>query len=248
VAVDLIERSLHCTSRHPWELARLSLFSRVLLRSGFGLHSRSGLLDVGAGDAWFAASLRSRLPLSGPAVCWDTGYSASVQESLSAQHPELAFASRQPDGRFDIVLLLDVLEHIEKDAEFLQRIVARNLSSEGYLLISVPAWPQVFSGHDVRLKHYRRYEPTACRRLVTESGLRIIRSGGAFHSLLLVRAAQKLLRSKRPTAHVGMWKGGPILTSILTKALAADGIFSVAASDIRMEVPGLSWWALCQLT
>ena len=50
----------------------------------------------------------------------------------------------------------------------------------------------LYTKHDEFLGHYRRYRPSALRKLVVAAGLQPVVHGGAFHSLLLVRVAQKL--------------------------------------------------------
>jgi 2-polyprenyl-3-methyl-5-hydroxy-6-metoxy-1,4-benzoquinol methylase len=56
----------------------------------------------------------------------------------------------------NVITMLDVLEHIEDDVEFLKRI--RNVASEDHLiLMSVPACQFLYGEHDRLLHHYRRY-------------------------------------------------------------------------------------------
>ena len=57
---------------------------------------------------------------------------------------------------YDLIVLLDVVEHIEDTSNFFKSI-NKILSKEGYIVISVPAYESLWSEHDVRLKHFRRY-------------------------------------------------------------------------------------------
>ena len=70
----------------------------------------------------------------------------------------LADACKLPyeDLFFDIVVAFDVLEHIENDVKAVSE-VRRVLKNEGLFLITVPAFPVLFSAHDKILAHYRRY-------------------------------------------------------------------------------------------
>lgn len=61
-----------------------------------------------------------------------------------------------PARRFDAILYIDVLEHIEDDAGELRR-VARHLSSGGALIVLSPAHPWLFTPFDTAIGHYRRY-------------------------------------------------------------------------------------------
>jgi hypothetical protein len=120
--MDLSEGSRRPLERHPWEEARFRFFLRVLRRS-LDLDATEAILDVGAGDAWFAEQLvlRTTQPR---VVCWDAGYTSDVLDGDRLPRAErLQFVATRPADRFPLVLLLDVLEHIEHDREFLSEIV-----------------------------------------------------------------------------------------------------------------------------
>jgi hypothetical protein len=249
--MDLSERPTGRASsrRHPWETARFHFFQRLLAEHGA---SPAHLLDAGAGDGWFAHELVASLPATSSVVCWDAYYTEDTLAALRREAgPRLRFTAQRPAQRFDTIMLLDVLEHVEHDTEFLTTLVSDNLETHGTALISVPAWQALFTTHDTRLRHYRRYRPDAVARLVERCGLTILRQGGLFHSLLLPRAAGKLLELLRPpkpdqSPPSLSWSGGPSLTRLVTWALARDGELSFAAERVGVRLPGLSWWALCK--
>ena len=60
------------------------------------------------------------------------------------------------DKSIDSCLLLDVLEHIEDDATFLE-LIHQKLKSGGELLITVPAFNSLWSNEDVYAGHFKRY-------------------------------------------------------------------------------------------
>jgi SAM-dependent methyltransferase len=230
--------------RHPWEVARYEFFRRVL-REGAVDVPGTAILDVGAGDAWFARRLAESAP-GISVLCWDQGYGA---DRVAGTEGALRFSADRPSETFDAVLLLDVLEHVERDAEFLATIVSSNLRPGGAVLFSVPAWQPLFSSHDVRLKHVRRYAPSRAREVLAGAGLEIARSGGLFHSLLPARALQvaaERARLARRQRDAGEWGGPAALTRIVGTALAWDTALSLAASARGWNLPGLSWWALCR--
>lgn len=241
--MDLVEATRGGTQRrHPWETARASFFLRLLADAGC-LKPGVSVLDVGAGDAWFASRLADATPgLS--VTCWDTGYESSGVQL--PDHPSLRFVAAPPAGRFGLALLLDVLEHIEDDASFLRSIVDERLAPGAAVLVSVPAWPRLFSEHDRRLRHHRRYAPAAARALLVRSGLRVERSGGLFHALLLPRLAMLTLFSFREPADAGSWRHGALATALTDGVLAADNALSRFTSTAGFDLPGLSWWALCR--
>jgi hypothetical protein len=74
----------------------------------------------GAGDAWFAAGFRERYPRD-KVVCWDAAYSEERVRTMQAAAPELTFVASAPAGPFDLVLMLDVIEHVQDDVGFFAR-------------------------------------------------------------------------------------------------------------------------------
>ena len=249
--MDLSERPEHAGARHPWEKARFRFFDDVLGHAHLPANGPR-VLDVGAGDAWFSSQLLVHLGPSAQITCLDAEYSDAVLAELRATTPsQIEFRAERPDTRFDLVLLLDVLEHVDDDLGFLRTIVETNLADEGYVLISVPAWQILFSSHDSRLRHFRRYSPGECRRVITDAGLRILRQGGLFHSLLMPRAAQvakeKLFGSDDRQAPLTLeWNAGPLITRVIDTALRMDNELSHRLADVGIEVPGMSYWALCK--
>ncbi len=102
-------------------------------------------------------------------------------------------------GPFSILGMFDVLEHIEDDAGAMEW-VSRQLAPGGIAVITVPAFPFLWSEHDEAVHHFRRYTTDALLRLVPPS-LEILHTT-YFNSLLFapiaaVRVAMKLL-PKRP--------------------------------------------------
>jgi hypothetical protein len=252
--MDLSEVPGTSFRRHPWEVARARFFRRVLADAGV-LHGRRALLDVGAGDGYLARGLLETLAPDSQVACVDAHYTDDDLARFSTPAlPGLSFSRGWPAGCwFDVVLLLDVVEHVEDDRGFLAQVVGEHLAPAGTVLVSVPAWQPLYSAHDVALKHFRRYSPGACRDLLAGAGLVVRRSGGLFHSLLAPRAlavagealARRLGRSTRAPADLGEWHGGRLATAVLAAALAADNAISHALSRVGATLPGLSFWALC---
>jgi len=87
---------------------------------------------------------------------------------LRADGLKLPFA----DDSFDIVTMLDVLEHLEDDCLALQE-VRRVLRPGGALVWSVPAYQKLWSAHDEALHHFRRYEFRALQKLMRTEGFSI---------------------------------------------------------------------------
>jgi len=87
------------------------------------------------------------------------------------------------DGRYDLIVLLDVLEHIPDDKGALCALKPK-LAPGGRLMLAVPAMPSLWSGHDVAHHHQRRYTARTLEAVVQAAGYRTLRRT-AFNSLLL---------------------------------------------------------------
>ena len=74
------------------------------------------------------------------------------------------------DRRFAAVTLLDVLEHVEDDVEALRSLLPL-LEPRGVVLMTVPALPLLWSSHDERNGHRRRYTRRSLSRLIAAAGM-----------------------------------------------------------------------------
>ena len=180
--MDLIEVPAGHMARHPWELARAACLLRLI---EMGDVARIG--DVGAGDLFFARRLRERTRAEVFAV--DTGYATSAEIDGILLRRNLADI---PDASLDLAFLMDVLEH-ERDDGHLVVETFRKLRPGGRLLVTVPAFGFLFSAHDVRLKHLRRYRRGRLNELLQGLEVESAQSFHFFTSLFLVRCAQLLL-------------------------------------------------------
>lgn len=240
--MDLVERHRGTAHlRHPWETARAGFFLRLLHGAGLPI-AGTRVLDVGSGDGWFASQLADATSVT--VTCWDVGYA----DHDPPVHPRLQCTAGEPEGDFELVMAMDVAEHVEDDRGFVESLVRRQLVPGGHLLLCVPAWPALFSEHDRFLKHRRRYTPAAARSLLVGAGLQVTRAGGLFHSLLVPRAAQALLGrlSGARSANAGEWRGSAARTRVVHSVLSAETRASQLLSGLGWELPGLSWWALCK--
>ena len=248
--IDLVELARAPARRPPWEETRAAFFLRVLRAAGM-LTSPVAVLDVGAGDGFFSRRLAEALAAGSAVTCWDAHYTDAHLASASfAPSERLCFTRAAPAGTFGLALFLDVLEHVEDDLGFLREVVSARLAPGAHALVSVPAWPALFSSHDVKLRHHRRYTPSSARALLRTAGVEIIRGGGLFHSFLLPRTVQVALERASgdpiPPRDLGEWDAPAPLNALVMGALALDAGVSLALSRVGLALPGLSYWALCR--
>ena len=101
---------------------------------------------------------------------------------------------RRPEfaGRYDLVILFDVLEHVEPEDRFLDAI--KFLAKDGGLvLINVPALQSLYSPYDRRAGHLRRYSLPELESLVSAQKLQVLTStywGMPLLPFLIVRKQQ----------------------------------------------------------
>ncbi len=86
----------------------------------------------------------------------------------------LAEAMPFPAGSFDLVAILDVLEHCDDDRAVLAEVY-RVCAPGGVVIITAPAFQWLWSYNDVLNRHRRRYNAGHLRRLLTEAGFRVLR-------------------------------------------------------------------------
>lgn len=138
------------------------------------------VLDIGAGSGYFAGLLVES-GLAREAWCIDPHYEKEGDEVWDGK--PVHFRRRFPGGHVDLVLMMDVLEHVEDDLALLQSYV-RAVGPDTYFLVTVPAFRWLWSSHDVFLEHYRRYTLAEVESLLQTGGLEI-RQGAYFFGLLL---------------------------------------------------------------
>jgi len=95
-------------------------------------------------------------------------------------------------GRYDTVILLDVVEHIENDLEFLFA-ARKHAKVGGYVVINVPAMNSLFSRYDEQAGHQRRYTKKMLKVLCEQAGLDVISIQYWGFSLIPVAIIRKVL-------------------------------------------------------
>ena len=147
------------------------------------------VLDVGAGTGFFSRQLLRRDHVTS-ATCVDPGYTADRDESIEGKPLQFRRSVARSDA--DLVLLMDVLEHVADDGALLQSYV-RDAARDTRFIVTVPAFAWLWSGHDVFLGHHRRYTLGQIRGVVESSGLIVEDTCYLYGVLLPLAAASRLL-------------------------------------------------------
>jgi SAM-dependent methyltransferase len=159
---------------HWWFRGRRDILATVL--AGLDLPPDASILEIGAGTGGNLAMLSrfgtvSAVEMDGKALQLAREKTGDRYDIRSGRCPDdMPF----PESSFDLVCLLDCLEHIADDDGALD-CAARMLKPGGAVLVTVPAYQWLWSRHDVFLHHQRRYSKGSLRALVSCCGLRLER-------------------------------------------------------------------------
>jgi len=159
-------------------------YTRWVLEAFDGLVGRR-ILEVGIGHGGYVDHLPPPERYLGVDID-----SASVAEARQA-HPDREyieadigspdFANRVGHGRFDTILCLNVLEHIESDRQAVVNLL-KALEPGGHLLLFVPAFEALYSSLDRLAGHHRRYTRAQLAELVP-AGLAHVARNEYFNSI-----------------------------------------------------------------
>ena len=185
----VFDRMAELDQDHWWFLARRRIL-KALIQRVIRPPKKARILEVGCGTGHNLAMLKefgrveaSELDRCARAVA-NKRLAGRVKE---AKLPDLSMFER---NGYDLIALLDVLEHVPDDLGSL-RAIHRRLKPGGALLMTVPANPWMWSAHDAAHHHFRRYTKKQLEELFLRSGLEI-QLLSYFNSLLfpLVAAAR----------------------------------------------------------
>lgn len=151
------------------------------------------VLDVGAGSGVFSRQLLD-YGFCKSAVCVDPGYHEESIEDHGGKPIHFVKSLEQVNQR--LILMMDVLEHVEDDLALL-RTYSDPMPVGGHVLITVPAFQFLWSGHDVFLEHYRRYTLHQVESLIAKAGLKRIEGRYFFGSLFPAIAVMRWIQRCR---------------------------------------------------
>jgi SAM-dependent methyltransferase len=105
-----------------------------------------------------------------------------------------------PDQSVDVLIMLNVLEHIEDDVGALKN-AWRLLKPGGSLVIEVPAGPHLYDAYDAELHHFRRYSRSELNRKLSAAGFRVHRKSHLgfflYPAFFVVKWLNKLMSVKK---------------------------------------------------
>jgi SAM-dependent methyltransferase len=134
----------------------------------------------------------------------------------------------RPGKRYSLILMLDVLEHLDRPAQALRHAAAL-LEPGGLLLITVPAFRLLWTSHDVLNQHRERFTKRSFRRLARQAGVRILEARYFFLWLFpvkLITRGREWLVGTKPEVPV---PPPPWLNGVLQTLSRADNRMALGA-------------------
>jgi SAM-dependent methyltransferase len=222
--------------RHWYYRAKSAAMLRMLQGSTI-----DKVLDVGAGSGFFSRHLLDHTPCAA-AVCVDPNYPMAYSDQQNGKPIDFVHGLDHFDGH--LALMMDVLEHVPDDTALLAEYAAK-MPAGSRILITVPAMPWMWSGHDVFLEHYRRYTVKGVNALLDRAGLHRIASCYYFGLTLPlaagVRIGRRLIPGHTETPGSDMRAHGTLVnTTLLQLSRAELAIFKFN------KIAGLSVFALAE--
>lgn len=157
-------------AEHWWFVARRQILRDQI--AALGLPPGACILEAGCGPGGNLAMLAE----FGAVTAFEPNETArrvaTQRTGLPVRGGTLPDDSLFPPGSFDLVAAFDVIEHIEDDAGAV-RSLALLLRPGAPFVMTVPAYSWLWSAHDERHHHKRRYTRKAVRRLVEGAGLAV---------------------------------------------------------------------------
>lgn len=219
---------------HWFFVARRNILGRLLdgLMSGT---VQPRILDVGCGTGATTGFLEQFGEVTGidpSATAIEYCRQQGRERLCLADGQNLPFA----DESFDLVVALDLLEHLEQESEGLSE-AWRVLKDGGHALLVVPAFGFLWSDFDRFSGHYRRYSKEELRRKIEEPGFEVTRLS-YFNTLLFplvlgIWVGKNLARRSR----IFRWdRGMPILA---LDGLLAGEHFARRTRSARWRLAGV---------
>ena len=180
--------------KHWWWRAREVILLEELHRL-FPDSRALSILDVGCGDGLFFEKLRQFGEVEG------IESEAALVDPRGPNRSRIAVApfdgSFNPGKKFDLVLMLDVLEHLDAPEEALRHAVSL-LRAGGMIVATVPAFRLLWTNHDRLNEHRTRFTKRSFCLVAAAAGMEIMEMRYFFNWLFAAKLAARMAESILP--------------------------------------------------
>jgi SAM-dependent methyltransferase len=205
-----------------WFVARRSILKKILDQC-YQRQESGRVLEVGCGSGGNLSLLEAYGRLSAMELD-DGARTLAASRNICPVRPGRLPDEIPYDYSFDLICMLDVLEHIDDDLAAL-RTVVKQLNGNGTLLLTVPAYRFLWGPHDVVNHHKRRYTIKGLTKVSAEAGLKV-RYVSYFNTFLFpVIAASRILDNIRQRDSSGLKLPPEPVNRFLTVVFAGERLF-----------------------
>jgi len=204
---------------HWWFRGRRKCIEAFFQASGVGGQGHE-ILDIGSGFGALVPLLRQMGEVDALEVSSET-FPYLRTRGVREIFPVGDFPQSFPPKKYDIVTMFDVLEHIENDVKAVRTICNRLLSEKGVVVVTVPAYKWLWSTHDIRSHHFRRYGRKELVALFKQNGFQEVYASYFMTVLLPLAVLDRLVAKMLPACNHSL---------VMPKALNAL-LFSLFASE-----------------
>jgi SAM-dependent methyltransferase len=153
---------------HFWIRRRLEVFRRL---AGARIANARQIAEIGCGHGLLQLQIEQTYERE------VTGFDLNelaLKQNVSCRSPINCYDIFQKDpalqGKFDLIFLFDVLEHIDDEDGFLGAVLF-HLAPGGKLAVNVPAGMWAYSAYDIAVGHVRRYSIRSLRETANRMNL-----------------------------------------------------------------------------
>lgn len=182
-------------------------------------HAPREILDVGAGLGWFSRWFVNH-GYGAHAICVDPGYEIDRYEDLGNGR-KISYVRSVEESGADLVLLMDVLEHVDDDVALLQEYWDKAAPGTVFV-ITVPAFKFLWSAHDDYLDHRRRYTRALLAKTIIAVGAKPRLLHYYFGAVFPIALAVRLVRRNKNADSSDMRPVPGILNALLTLICGAE--------------------------
>ncbi|MFA6171319.1 MAG: class I SAM-dependent methyltransferase [Patescibacteria group bacterium] len=175
-----------------WYRAKLNLIS-FLLRNIDNKSGNAKILDLGCGTGFEIDELLRFGDVSALDISKEALDRIEARPGLTLLCADIEKHCLEKD-KYDCVCCFDLLEHLKEDGQALKNIF-NSLKKGGFLVFTVPAFPSLYSSHDLALGHYRRYSRKEIRGKVKAAGFTINKTGYWNFIFFIFEAAVRILKN-----------------------------------------------------
>jgi 2-polyprenyl-3-methyl-5-hydroxy-6-metoxy-1,4-benzoquinol methylase len=216
-------------AEHFWMKRRFDFLRDAFAAAGISSEEHLSVLDIGSGNGVIRNQIEDSTQWTVDCADIDEhalksirgGRGKNLLYDIHDVNPAYA-------GKYDVVLLLDVVEHIEKPVPFLDAAI-KHLKPGGALVINVPALMFLFSRYDVCAGHFRRYNQTTLGKELDSLPVRRVYAkywGATFvPALMLRKVLVRRIKEQEGVIRMGFEAGSPAVNALFSSIFAFERAF-----------------------